>query len=941
MRGRSNTILQPPFEIPTSTRELPATLPLDHTTNTIGERPGTRSIEDRDRLEIAGQSTTLDGAAAGATSQGSRIRSRRSNPESDNSQNETIPTAEGSEGFSSSTEAVYDRGAAEETEAENDAQKSQEDGKGSQMDQGTDETELRKMLHELIVQQAERDKRNLASYERGRRRKWLLICTPSKSYVQALNPGLAASSEFAEFGSSQESVFLPLQPTLPAQARLVAEEFSLSSINGISLYLCLPSPADTPLSPTPLSPRANPSEMSSPRLEVQTRPDSRIRFTESSWKVLWADYLQNGIDAKPMPGVNGLPIAGRIQFEIDSTPTRTRARPTPTTEPSENLRTSTSKRPRFASSEAYGRPLTPSWSESWRSESRSSSYSHTSVDPITSLDRSTSPTSFRPRPLHVSSLFRPSSSDWSTGLPPQAQTPPLSRSQSPPGSALETPRSTPSTPNETPPNPTPTLDRNNSFRKKIQAAAFPLPPSNVRQIEVGHEIEQMEEEDEEEETSLETEQSSLDWTYELNRLKELSETSMFKEVDTIELSSSVLATENVELSREEGGGENAIVDLNQSLSLPSPILPLSNTAPAKPTLTLGARYPFFQIYRPVYPVLLIYPPAFASKLSPLSLPQPCSVEAEEDTYLKRKESDVVELRESSSVSDESPDYEFHLEPQDESKLAVHSPAYSDPSVDWYHSSTPLELSPASSSCDEEDEESEEGSEGEGEEWSRARYEGTMLTTIPEESYTRSLTVQMEENDSIEEENQDELYLEEGIPYESDEPLSVDPSKVPVIVRTCPSVSESSDSDPIYSPLPIPSARPTALELRETFHPPSPLPSPTITPSTILPLGDPHETALTISDSDQFEYEFECEGEDDLPYLSTPGLREALGFDDSPELHPFPYDGSDCDSDEGREFALEEEDGEVEPGDDSCQTFDHLSPLPDSSANTIVADSSLS
>lgn len=73
------------------------------------------------------------------------------------------------------------------------------------------------------------------------------------------------------------SSVLFVRSQLPAQAQLIAREFSLSSISGIQLYLCLPK-----------------------------SPTSRARLTESSWRVLWADHLEGRSHAETLRGANGL-----------------------------------------------------------------------------------------------------------------------------------------------------------------------------------------------------------------------------------------------------------------------------------------------------------------------------------------------------------------------------------------------------------------------------------------------------------------------------------------------------------------------------------------------------------------------------------------------------------------------------------------------------------
>lgn len=168
--------------------------------------------------------------------------------------------------------------------------------------------------------------------------------------------------------------------------------------------------------------------------------------------------------------------------------------------------------------------------------------------------------------------------------------------------------------------------------------------------------------------------------------------------------------------------------------------------------------------------------------------------------------------------------------------------------------------------------------------------------------------------------------------------------IPVIVRTRASVSEPFDSGSLSTvPMPPMSGgqarhRPASLNLEGSFRPVSPVPSPTLKPSHPCPAGGesrsknedaevptPGEAQPTSDSGDEFEFD-----DEELPYLSTPGLREALGFDDSPDLEPFPYpmdeSGSEVDSDDGRDRNGrddEDSDGRLDEGDDSCQTFDHL------------------
>lgn len=265
----------------------------------------------------------------------------------------------------------------------------------------------------------------------------------------------------------------------------------------------------------------------------------------------------------------------------------------------------------------------------------------------------------------------------------------------------------------------------------------------------------------EEDTSLEAGQSSLDWTFELNRLKEISETSMFRDVDSEE------TTTTTSIAVEQTGEKHG--QANEGFFGGTVTARISDRAPTRrETVKAGGldnhRYPFFHIYPPVYPVFELYPPALAhdSFLDAASL-------------WDRKDEVTAQLQDAMTRV-HALDHEFGA--TDKVPPTVGIPAFVDPSVDWYHSSTPLERSPASSSCeeDESEEDTSTDSEDDGDGPLGTRYEGTMLTTIVEESYTTSLTVQMAANDSCFEHEEEEVDLPtselDGDDYAADMPRSV-------------------------------------------------------------------------------------------------------------------------------------------------------------------------
>ncbi|KLO15694.1 hypothetical protein SCHPADRAFT_927057 [Schizopora paradoxa] len=114
--------------------------------------------------------------------------------------------------------------------------------------------------------------------------RWLVVVSPP--------PALALENGSTMFlnPSRQESqsVLLPLFPSLSRQLSAVAREFSFPSTSGICLFLRLPEHG------VPYS----------------------SRLSEESWSILWAHVL---FEERPVPGssTGGLPIAGRLEFDID------------------------------------------------------------------------------------------------------------------------------------------------------------------------------------------------------------------------------------------------------------------------------------------------------------------------------------------------------------------------------------------------------------------------------------------------------------------------------------------------------------------------------------------------------------------------------------------------------------------------------------------------
>ncbi|GAA6002994.1 hypothetical protein JCM10207_001933 [Rhodosporidiobolus poonsookiae] len=238
-----------------------------------------------------------------------------------------------------------------------------------------EEARRREAYQALALRQLEREARPTSmvvggSGARKKLKKWLILVVPPD--VLPHSPPPLPTSGFANGygapGRYSGGILLPLQPTLSAQVSLVAREFALPSIAGVCLYLCLPT-SQPPL-PLPAPPQDQsgypfpPSAHSAPQDFGGTKP----RLTDDTWSVLWSDYFDTDAQVEGMGGVGGLPIAGRIEFDIDVRRARWlpawQALPPATPESFQAVAPrspafETSGRPRFGTSLSYNRPITP------------------------------------------------------------------------------------------------------------------------------------------------------------------------------------------------------------------------------------------------------------------------------------------------------------------------------------------------------------------------------------------------------------------------------------------------------------------------------------------------------------------------------------------------------------------------------------------------------
>ncbi|CAE6392262.1 unnamed protein product [Rhizoctonia solani] len=107
--------------------------------------------------------------------------------------------------------------------------------------------------------------------------RWLVVLLPPDNLIKELSVGHRSP------GKLSSGLLVPLFPTLFAQLTAIAKEFNLPSTTGLCLYLHLP---DAPEAP---------------------------RITDDVWPLLWSRHLHTDDASLPL----GLPVAGRVQFDID------------------------------------------------------------------------------------------------------------------------------------------------------------------------------------------------------------------------------------------------------------------------------------------------------------------------------------------------------------------------------------------------------------------------------------------------------------------------------------------------------------------------------------------------------------------------------------------------------------------------------------------------
>ncbi|KAF8529012.1 hypothetical protein BU17DRAFT_8332, partial [Hysterangium stoloniferum] len=120
-----------------------------------------------------------------------------------------------------------------------------------------------------------------------RQSKWLIMVMPPPSLIHE-PPVLGHTLSSAPAGRFSNGILMPLFPTLYNQVMAIAREFNMPSTTGLCIYLQI---------------QEN-SAMLTPRISDET------------WQILWAQYFVTDDRATALPS-HGLPIAGRIEFDID------------------------------------------------------------------------------------------------------------------------------------------------------------------------------------------------------------------------------------------------------------------------------------------------------------------------------------------------------------------------------------------------------------------------------------------------------------------------------------------------------------------------------------------------------------------------------------------------------------------------------------------------
>ncbi|KAF8592349.1 hypothetical protein K439DRAFT_1610171 [Ramaria rubella] len=118
--------------------------------------------------------------------------------------------------------------------------------------------------------------------------RWLVMVMPPASLTRE-PPVLGHTLSSAPAGRFSNGILMPLFPTLYGQLTAIAREFNMPSTTGVCVYL---------------------------QLQENGTPLLTPRISDESWQLLWGHFFIGDERAAPLPP-HGLPISGRIEFDID------------------------------------------------------------------------------------------------------------------------------------------------------------------------------------------------------------------------------------------------------------------------------------------------------------------------------------------------------------------------------------------------------------------------------------------------------------------------------------------------------------------------------------------------------------------------------------------------------------------------------------------------
>ncbi|KAL7342565.1 salivary gland secretion 1 [Rhodotorula toruloides] len=405
---------------------------------------------------------------------------------------------------------------------------------------------------------------------RRRRRRALIIIVPPPILLSAFSSSASLFSiAYGPPERFESGALMSLQGSLGAQLALIAREYGLPSIAGLSLYLSVPE--SLPAAPHAHAHAGPPPKRYAPRLTAET------------WSTLWSAFFEGTSDEYTSSGAPSLPIAGRIEFDFDLS-RATWLRELVEDAPPRTLRL---QHP-FNLPSAHESPAS-------QAEARSISLDDTendgTVDSAHAEDNGSVLADYI-ETTQSSSSIRTSTPRASITSPPPPPSVPLAAMINDSGFAE------------------PSLAAKDTCSSPTQLnRSFTFPPSTASPARGGA-------------ASISLFRASNDagrlgendWTAQLDRLREISETSMLEGVEHASQLGSFDASGSLgellmSIVEEERDDEVApttadVVDMVQSVEAAGAT---QLVAPVRPSASFQLPYPVIQPYPPVYPSINLYP----------------------------------------------------------------------------------------------------------------------------------------------------------------------------------------------------------------------------------------------------------------------------------------------------------------------------------------------